>query len=581
MAPKRIITGVAISPGLALGPIHVVRAAADGVPVWSIAPDEVEQEVERLRAALRAAGDEMQRRQRLVAAQAGEKDAQIFAVHRMILQDPAALAEVEGTLREQRINAEGAVQRLVQRLEATLGRMEGNSVRSYAADLSDPWHSVLEVLMQRGRQEVVAGGDDYVLAAAELTPHVVTYLERERVLGLIAETGGRFSHAAVLARAFGIPCVVGLPGLLSRLEQGMEVVVDGSRGTVRLRPDPDDVEQFKRQRRQFEARRAMLAADVALPAETPDGARLGLQVNIESLRDLDTFDPSTTDGVGLLRTEFLYMERPHFPSEDEQCDLYRSVLERMGRRPVTLRTLDIGGDKRLPYFKTPEEPNPALGWRGLRIALEWRDLLRIQLRAALRAGAGHPLRIMLPMVTSVEEVRKVREIFDGVRASLAEQGHEVDADVPVGIMIEVPSALICIDLLLPEVDFVSVGTNDLVQYLLAADRDNPWVASLYDPHHPAVLRGLERVACAARQAGKPSSLCGDVADDPAFAVLLLGLGYDSVSVAPGFLAEIKSAVRHIPYSEARQFACEALSQRDCDGVRAVLSRVRDRLLPGN
>jgi phosphoenolpyruvate-protein phosphotransferase len=361
----------------------------------------------------------------------------------------------------------------------------------------------------------------------------------------------------------------------------MEVVVDGSRGTVQLQPDADDLRQFTRNRVMFEARRATLAADVALESRTPDGVRLGVQVNIESLRDFDMFESATTDGVGLLRTEFLYMERPHFPSEDEQFRLYRSALERMGGLPVTLRTLDIGGDKRLPYFQTPEEPNPALGWRGLRIALEWRDLLRIQLRAALRAGVGHPLRIMLPMVTSIEEIRKAREIFAGVRASLVDQGFEVDANVPVGIMIEVPSALMCIDQLLPEVDFVSVGTNDLVQYLLAADRDNPLVSGLYDPHHPAVLRALERVGQAAREAGKPSSLCGDVADDPAFALLLLGLGFDSISVAPGFLAEIKAAVRLTPASEARAFAAEALAQNDCEGVRTVLSRVRDRLLPGN
>jgi len=580
MDSKRIINGVAISPGLALGPVHVVRAA-DRVAAWSIAPEEVEREVERLREALRVAGEEMQRRQRLVADQAGERDAQIFAVHRVILQDPAALSEVERTLRSQRINAEGAVQALIHRLEATLGRLEGNSVRGYAADLSDPWHAVLETLMQRGRQQVIEGGERLVLAAAELTPKVVTYLERDRVLALIAETGGRFSHAAVLARAFGIPCVAGLPGLMTRLEQGMEVVVDGSRGSVQLRPSSADVERFHHNRSALEARRAQLDLELHRPPVTPDGARLEVQVNIESLRDFDTFEAGVTDGVGLLRTEFLYMERPHFPSEDEQFRLYRSALERMDGLPVTLRTLDIGGDKNLPYFKTPEEPNPALGWRGLRIALEWRDLLTVQLRAALRAGFGHPLRILLPMVTSIEEVRKVREIFVGVRTSLIEQGYEVESDVPVGVMIEVPSALLCVEQILEEVDFVSVGTNDLVQYLLAADRDNPLVSALYDPGHPAVVRALEMVATAAIKAGKPCSLCGDVAHDPAFALLLLGLGYTAVSVAPGFLSEIKYSVRRTTHAAAVDFAARALAARDCDAVHRVLEEVRQGLLPGS
>lgn len=576
--PRRIVHGIATSPGLALGPVHVVRGGKHEIPSWSVAGEDVEREIERLHAALEAAAREMKRRQELVSAQAGEKDAQIFAVHRMILSDPAALSEVEGHVRELRINAEAAVERLIERLERTLGKLEGDSVRSYAADLSDPWHSVLEALMQGGRREVVAGSERFVLAAAELTPHVMTYLPRERLLGVIAETGGRFSHAAVLARAFGVPCVVGLPGLMARLEQGMPVIVDGSRGTVQLRPDDEAVQHFLRQRVQFETRRAELANEASLPAETRDGARLGVLVNIESLRDLDTFEPRRTDGIGLLRTEFLYLERPQFPSEDEQFRLYRRALERMDGLPVTLRTLDIGGDKKLPYFQTSPEPNPALGWRGLRISLEWRDLLRVQLRAALRAGVGHDLRILLPMVTSIEELQIVHATFDEVRASLLAQGDEVESDVPVGAMIEVPSALLCIEEFLSEVDFVSVGTNDLIQYLLAADRDNPRVSRLYDPHHPAVVRALARVAQAARAAAKPCSVCGDVADDPAYAVLLMGLGYDSVSVAPGFHPEIKFAIRRTSAAEAAELARAALSQRDSAGVRALLEATRARWL---
>ena len=578
--PRRIIHGIATSPGLALGPVHVVRAGQDVVPTWSVAEEEVAREVERLHTALATAAEEMKRRQDLVSAQAGEKDAQIFAVHRMILQDPAALNEVVGNVRDQRINAEAAVQMLIKRLERTLGGLEGDSVRSYAADLSDPWHSVLEALMQSGRQQVLAGAGRFVLAAAELTPHVMTYLGRERLLGVVAETGGRFSHAAVLARAFGVPCVVGLPGLIGRLEQGMEVIVDGTRGTLQLRPDDASIQQFLRMRVQLETRRAELANEASLPAETRDGARLSVLVNIESLRDLDTFEPRRTDGVGLLRTEFLYMERPQFPSEDEQFRLYRRALERMDGLPVTLRTLDIGGDKRLPYFQTPEEPNPALGWRGLRISLEWRDLLRVQLRAALRAGAGHDLRILLPMVTSIEELRTVHETFDEVRASLLGQGYDVEADVPVGAMIEVPSVVLCIEDILSEVDFVSVGTNDLIQYLLAADRDNPRVSRFYEPHHPAVVRALALVARAARAAGKPCSVCGDVADDPAYALLLMGLGYDAVSVAPGFHPEIKFAVRHTTAAQTAELAQQVLAQRDSEGVNGVLEAVHRRLMAG-
>jgi len=576
MARARTIHGTSVSPGLALGPVHVVRAAPDAVPNWSIPEEELAAEVERLRRAIAVAGDELLRRQRLVAEQSGERDAQIFAVHRMILQDPGAVEEVEEALRAERVNAETAVHQLILRLERTLRPLEGNSVRSYSADLSDPWREVLQALMNVAQPGLPVDGK-VILAAAVLTPQVVTSVERERLLAIVAEAGGRFSHAAVLARAFGVPCVVGLPGLLPRLEQGMQLAVDGGRGTVELRPGEEQIVDFVERRTRLEERRASLAERAAEPARTSDGGAFGVSVNIESLRDFDIFDVSHSDGIGLCRTEFLYMERPQFPSEDEQFRMYRRVLERMAPKPVTLRTLDIGGDKQLSYFQTPREENPALGWRGLRVSLEWQDLLRVQLRAALRAGVGRDLRILLPMVSSLEEVDATRRIFDGVRASLLEQGWEVEADVPVGIMVEVPSVLFCIEALMAKVDFVSVGTNDLVQYILAVDRDNPWVSKLYEPHHPAVIRALAQVARAARAAGKPCSVCGDMADDPATAVLLLGLGYDSVSVAPYFLPEIKFAIRRTTLAAAQELAAEVLAETSVEAVKQALATMRERL----
>jgi phosphoenolpyruvate-protein phosphotransferase len=561
---------------LAVGRVHAVPAQGD-VPTWSVPAEEIEGEIQRLRAALAATADDLLRRQRIVAAEAGEKDAEILAVHRMLLQDPGSFKFVEGTIRDQRVNAEAGVKALIERFEATLGKLEGDSVRNYAADVSDPWRSVLETLTMGERKEFLAAGEAVVLAASELTPKVVTFLERSRILAVITETGGRYSHGAVLARAFGVPCVVGLPNLMSRLERGMVVTVDGDAGEVQLQPGELDLKRFRERMQRRAARRQGLDREASEPACLADGQRVAVQVNIESLRDLDMFSADHTDGIGLLRTEFLYMERAQFPSEDEQFRLYRRALEHMGGRPVTLRTLDIGGDKQLPYFKTPRESNPALGWRGLRISLEWQDLFRVQLRAALRAGVGHPLRILLPMVASLEEVRAVHAIFDGVRRSLLTQGYEVEGDVPVGMMVEVPSVLFALDELMREVDFVSVGTNDLVQYLLAADRDNPWVARYYEPAHPAVLRALARVAAAALERGIPSSVCGDVASDPAMAIVLFGMGFASVSVSPHFVSEVKYAVRRLTLAESRVLAVEAAGQSTADGVRAVLSKIRDRV----
>lgn len=577
MSAARTIKGISVSPGLSIGPVHVVLARPERVPEWSLRSDDLHTEVQRLADALKAADQEIERRQQQVAREAGDKDAEIFAVHRAILQDPQALREVERHIQEQRINAEKAVQLLIQGFERKMGRLEGNIHRGYAADFSDPWYLVLETLLLREREAIESSEERVILAAGELTPQVVAYLPRDRVLGVIAEEGGRFSHGAVLARSLGVPCVVGLPNLLARLEQGMLVAMDGGRAVVQLRPEQKDIDLFLDRRTKSLAWREELARTAREPAVTPDGQGLRVRVNIESVRDLDTFEADNTDGVGLLRTEFLYMERAQFPSEEEQFRLYRRVLERMPGLPVIIRTLDIGGDKPLPYFTTPKENNPALGWRGLRITLQWRDLLQVQLRALLRASVHGNLQILLPMVTSLEEVLQVHEVFQGVRKALLEQGYEVRAEVPVGIMVEVPSALLVLEQLIEHIDFVAVGTNDLVQYLLAVDRDNTWVSELYDPQHPAVLQALRRVAEVSRAAGKPCSVCGELAGDPASALLLLGLGYDSVSVAPSFLPDVKFAIRSTTAEVAREHARRALAATTTADVRAVLDGVRAAL----
>jgi phosphotransferase system enzyme I (PtsI) len=341
---------------------------------------------------------------------------------------------------------------------------------------------------------------------------------------------------------------------------------------VLLAPSDEQMAEFQERKRTLEGRREAFRAEAARPAATRDGRTLAVLVNVESVRDLDTFDPTHIDGIGLLRTEFLYLERNEFPSEEEQYRLYRRVLERMAGRPTTLRLLDIGGDKPLPYFTTPSEANPALGWRGIRITLRWRDLLRVQLRALLRASTAGDLRILMPMISSLEEVREVHRLFAEIRSQLGEQGYATADDVPVGAMIEVPSALLEIERIVREVDFLSVGTNDLVQYLLAVDRDNPWVSGLYEPHHPAVVRALRQVAAAAAAAGKSCSVCGEMASDPAVTALLVGLGYDSVSVAPQFVPEIKYAVRHSRHAELVRFAEDALAAETAAGVRAQLDR---------
>jgi phosphotransferase system enzyme I (PtsI) len=571
------VQGIAVAPGLALGPVHVVRARPDVVPTWVVRDDAVEAEWSRLAHAIQRVSRALERHQESARHHAGEKDAGIFAVHRMILQDPGAEHELERAIRDSRRNAEAAVQALVARLRRTMSGLEGDNVRAYAADVSEPWSAVLDELLQRDREALASKADRVVLAAAELTPAVVTFLARERILAIVAESGGRFSHGAVLARSFGIPCVIGVPNLLTRLEQNLLVLVDGDSGAVDLKPDARCEAEFLERCRRRVVARAALAQHAAEPAITPDGRAVAVQVNLESVHDLASFDPGHTDGVGLLRTEFLYMERREFPSEEEQLKLYRKVIDAMQGRPVTIRTLDIGGDKQLPYFQTPRELNPALGWRGIRVTLEWRELMRVQMRAILRASAFGEVRVLLPMITSLEEVEAVREVFEDTRAKLLAKGHGVAQDIPVGVMIEVPSTVWILDELLAAVDFISVGTNDLIQYLLAVDRDNALVASMYDPYHPAIMRVLAWIARAARRSGKPVGICGEIAGDEAMALALLGFGFDSLSAAPHFLGELRQAVRRTSWAEAQELARTIETAKSPAAVRALLGRAQDEL----
>ncbi|MFT5288897.1 MAG: phosphotransferase system enzyme I (PtsI) [Planctomycetota bacterium] len=572
-----ILQGTSVSPGLALGPVHVVHAGASEVPTWTVRRDEVPLEMGRLADALTATAEQLEKRERLVAASSGEKDAGILAVHRMILQDPEALQTVERTIADERINAEAAVQKLIARFAHTMGALEGDSVRSYASDVSDPWRQVLDTLLERDRQEVLQSHERVIVAAAELTPKVLTWLERDQVLAVVCESGGRFSHGAVLARSFGVPCVVGVSNLLNRLEQGAVLTVDGGKGEVQLRPSEVQLAEFRARQEVLQERAETLKAELAHSATTPDGETLAVGVNIESVREMDVIDLNFVESVGLLRTEFLFMERSQFPSEEEQYRLYRRVIEQLDGKPATLRLLDIGGDKPLPYFSTPAESNPALGWRGIRITLQWRDLLRVQLRAMLRASVAGDLRILIPMVTSLGELREVHSIFNEVRVQLTQQGYETRANVPVGCMIEVPAALYALDQIAAEADFLSVGTNDLVQYLLAVDRDNPWVASLYEPRHPAVFKALAQIAAAARRQGKSATVCGDMASDPAVSVLLLGLGFDGVSMASQFVPEVKYALRRVSAVDAKALAQEACNAELSEGVQAVIATVQEKI----
>ena len=570
------LRGIAVSPGLAIGPARVLEFEAEAALQTPAGPIVIEEELARFRESLGEAEKLLQKIQQSVRQKAGEQDAMIFQAQLAILRDGSAQEEVVRRIREERVSAEVSVLRLMKGFDERFRSLAGPS-RDWAAEVKDPWAVVLQALQKHKEQRLLAGREEVVLVTEELAPSLAMYLEKGKVVAVVSERGGRYSHGAILARSFGVPAIVGVEKATSRIAPGMKVVVNGDEGEVLLQPGEAELSEHRRRKRERGEREQALQARAAEPARTRDGRHVSVQANIESFRDFDTFDLSIVDGVGLLRTEFLFHERGELPSEEEQVGIYREALCRLKGRPVTFRTLDVGGDKPLPMLQTPRENNPVLGWRGLRITLAWRDLLIVQLRALLRASAYGPARILLPMVTSLEEVRTVRKLLDELRRDLERSGEKTGGKVPLGIMVEVPASAFVLRHILGELEFVSVGTNDLAQYLLAVDRDNPWVAALYEPFHPAVLQVVAEAARAARELGKPISVCGEMAGDPEAALLFLAMGIEELSMSPHFVPAVKALLREADAGELRLLVEEVLRLGSSAQVRELLRSRAEKL----
>ncbi len=565
----RLLKGIPVSPGIAIGSLFPLDGGdSAGGPARVLASGEEEVEVARLRAAVELAEAELDRLRGALAARGADREGQIFRAQRAVLHDPSAREEIEREVRGRRLNAEAAIHAFLERYGRVLAEVSDPLSRERLADFRDPWLMVVAALRRGERERLLEGGDRVVLFAEDLTPSLAAFVEEGRALALVTARGGRFSHGAVLARSLGIPAVAGISD--RRLRGGATVVVNGDEGSVLVEPSSEELAASERRRADRVALRERLRGLAREGGVTADGERVEIGANVEGLRDIEEFDRSTVDGVGLFRTEFVYMERREFPSEEEQVGIYRRALAAMEGKPIVFRTLDIGGDKPLPYFTTPAERNPVLGWRGLRISLQWRDLFLVQLRAILRASVHGPSRILLPMVTNLEEVRLARRLLAEVKGDLARRGVPFAREVPLGVMVEVPATALALPHLVAEVDFISLGTNDLVQYALAVDRDNAWVASLYEPFDPGVLALLDGAAKAALAAGRPISVCGEMAGDPVAVLPLLGMGIRSFSMSPVFVAEVKTVLRGVRSEEAERMRDEALRLPTAAEVRAYL-----------
>ncbi|MFO1032257.1 MAG: phosphoenolpyruvate--protein phosphotransferase [Planctomycetota bacterium] len=566
----RKLKGIAAARGIAIAPIVHFHTTLDHIPTWKVGPDGVGAETGRLAGAIATVARNLEQLQQELAGSLGKQDVRIYDAQLAILHDQTFQQDVRNEVEQHLVNLEVALQRVIARYEAVFAAMENPAMRERAADLRDIGRQLVGALVATERQKFTSGGSDYLFAADEFLPSDAGLLDRAHIRGIVTAHGGKYSHGAILARSLGIPAVVGVDQIMLESSNGALAIVDGDAGTVLLDPSADERADYARRLVEQRAVDRRIAEVRFQPSVTPDGAHVALFANAEGVRDLDSLEIEAIAGIGLFRTEFAFMERRQFPSENEQVAMYRRAMEGAKGKPVTFRTLDVGGDKPLGYFRMPEERNPVLGWRGLRLCLDWPDILYTQMRAILRASALGHARILLPMVTMRSEVLRCREVLDQLKADLQKTGVPFDPEIELGVMVEVPVLVPVLPDLLPLVDFLSVGTNDLVQYLLAIDRDNPRVAKMYDPFHPGVLRVLQQIAAAAVAAGKSVSICGEIAGDHWFTPILVGLGYRELSMAPVFLPRVKLMLRSFSLAECEDLARRAVAQPSTGGVRKLV-----------
>jgi phosphotransferase system enzyme I (PtsI) len=562
--------GQGVSNGVVYGPAYVITADALRVPQRTISEDEVEAELSRFEDALAATRADIERVKSALVRANKSDEAAIFDSHILILEDEALINSARRRIRDDSMNVEFAFSSLVLEAVERIEKSENSYLRERVRDIRDVEHRVIRFLL--GQREPAVGDllQNAILVAHDLPATLTAELDRDRILGFATELGSGNSHTAILARALEIPAVVDLGPILQRLSHGESVVLDGREGLLIQNPSPDTLAEYERIRAKIERKRAEWVSLAGVPGRTADGEPLTMLANIEFNREVGTALTFGCDGIGLYRTEYLFLQGGGEMSEDDQHDVYGGIVRRMEGRPVTIRTLDLGGDKLLSGMEG--EDNPFLGWRAVRYCLDRPEVFLAQLRAILRAGADGPVAIMIPMITTMKEVETVFGWVESARESLRSDGLAHAESCPVGVLVETPAAALMAADLARRFDFLSLGTNDLIQYTLAVDRGNRRVAHLYQPFHPAVLRLLREVVDAADAAGKPLSVCGEMGSNARAAVLLLGLGVRRFSMVPARIPRIKQVLGRVTVEEARETARDALAQSDSDSVKAIVDR---------
>ncbi|MEK8212279.1 MULTISPECIES: phosphoenolpyruvate--protein phosphotransferase [unclassified Paenibacillus] len=562
------ISGIAASAGIA-----VARAFILEHPDYTItktAVSDVEAEIAKLESALEKSKGELQGIKERTLAELGEKKAEIFESHLLILEDPELISPVMDKIREESVNADYALNEVATQFIEMFENMKSAYLQERAADMRDVTKRILNHLLGIHYVSPAEINEEVIVIALDLTPSDTAQLNRKYVKGFTTNIGGRTSHSAIMARSLEIPAVVGTKNVLSEVKAGDLVIVDGLSGDVLINPSDAEVAEYKAKQEAYDLQIAEWKKLRDEPTVSADGKHVELAANIGTPNDVNGVIENGGEGVGLYRTEFLYMGRDKLPSEEIQYNAYRAVLENMNGKPVVVRTLDIGGDKELPYLELPKEMNPFLGFRAIRLCLDRQDIFRTQLRALLRASAHGDLRIMFPMIATLGEFRAARDLLLEEKAKLREEGKEVSDNIQLGIMVEIPSTAVLADQFAKEVDFFSIGTNDLIQYTMAADRMNERVSYLYQPYNPAILRLVKIVIDAAHAEGKWTGMCGEMAGDSTAIPLLLGLGLDEFSMSATSILPARSQISKLSAADMKEMAAKALQLGTAEEVAALV-----------
>lgn len=566
-----ILKGIAASSGIAIGNVTVMKEQK--IEITSDRVTDREAEKRRFKDAVHIAKSQLERLKSITEQKMGEDKARIFEAHLLMLEDPELIGAVESRIESEGVNGGYALSCVIEMYVSIFEQMDNEYMRERAGDIKDIGRRVQNILAGIENVSMLDIGNS-IVAASDLAPSDTAQMDKNRVLGIVTDIGGRTSHSAIMARTMGIPAVVGLGHVTASAKSGDIAIVDGDEGIVIINPGSEVIENYREKQKKNIEMKKMLSSLKSVKSVTKDGRHVELASNIGTVEDAGEVIKNGGEGIGLFRTEFLYMNSDSLPTEEEQFEAYSKVARIMGEKPVVIRTLDIGGDKKLKYLPMEEEMNPFLGYRAIRLCLDRKDIFRTQLRAVLRASVYGNIKVMFPMISSLQELKEAKSVVEGVKNELNNENIPINDKMEIGIMVEIPSAAVISDVLAKEVDFFSIGTNDLMQYTLAVDRMNQKVSKLYDPFHPAVLRLIKTVIDNGHREGKWVGMCGEMAGDTELIPVLLGFGLDEFSMSPSSLLMARKIIRESEFEKAKKLSEGVLTLGSSEEIKDCINRYK-------